>query len=65
MNTWLSCWCPLAISGRIMLGRGISEIEAHEQLINALMDLNANLLSASGSAQSEHLLAFLCISRQA
>ena len=28
---------------QIMVGRGVSEIEAHEQLINALMDLNEKL----------------------
>jgi succinate dehydrogenase flavin-adding protein (antitoxin of CptAB toxin-antitoxin module) len=39
---------------RIMVGRGISEIEAHEQLINALMDFSAKRLSASGSAKSAH-----------
>ena len=41
---------------RIMVGRGISEIEAHEQLINALMDLKANPSLPSGSAKSQHLL---------
>jgi hypothetical protein len=41
---------------RIMVGRGIGEIEAHEQLINELMDLNANPSCTSGSAKSEHLL---------
>jgi len=38
-----------------MVGREVCEIEAHEQLINALMDLNEKLLSASGSAKSEQL----------
>jgi hypothetical protein len=40
---------------RIMVGRGACEIEAHEQLINALMNLNEKLLSGSGSAKSEQL----------
>ena len=39
---------------RIMVGREVCEIEAHEQLINALM-VNEKLLSASGSAKSEQL----------
>jgi hypothetical protein len=37
---------------RIMVGRGISEIEAHEQLINVLIDLVEPLADKSFALQS-------------
>ena len=52
MNTWRFCWFLVAISIVMMVGRGISEIEAHEELINVLIDLVEPLADKSFALQS-------------